>query len=255
MRIHIVFAFLFSYILSASIFINALGIPKISPVEALLKTVSASRPLEKRDEITDWNGDHQHNQIADAYVCPDEQGTLGTAFSARSVWDAFNRGLWYVMHPTEDRPRWASTEFPHTIVLQQYHAQRVDLGDADGEMYAFPLDPGPLGEWPGLPIGPVFGPPGPHRVIFDEHGVFAGVAVFFEAGWWMNDRLVWCYPIYLYGRRDNGATAEGHPGVDEAWRDLYDGFHYIYAPDPPNGSRPPHLKALKGNETDGQTDK
>ncbi|KAI1096044.1 hypothetical protein F5B19DRAFT_488662 [Rostrohypoxylon terebratum] len=246
MWLHTILALLFFYILPAPFLTNALVIPKSSPVpvEALLQTVNASRPhLEKRYTITDWNNDHPNNQIADVHIPYNAHGLICTAFTARSVWDAFNRGLWFVMHQTQDRPRWAGNQFPHTLVLQQYHARRVDLGEADGEIYVFPLNPGLLGEWPGLNMGmgPVFGPPGPHRVVFDDRGVFVGVAVMHEAGWWMDDRLVWCYPIYPSGARDSGATAEGHPGVDEAWRDTYDGFHYVYAPDPADGSRPPHL--------------
>ncbi|KAI1468600.1 uncharacterized protein F4812DRAFT_458128 [Daldinia caldariorum] len=120
--------------------------------------------------------------------------------------------------------------------LPDYHAVRVDLGRADGELFVFPLSPTPLGEWPGIEGSPVSGPPGDHRVVFDEHGVFAGVAALFTGDG--VTRLVWCYPMLDYGARDVGATAEGNPGVDEAWRDGFDG-HYLFLQDPTRGSRPP----------------
>ncbi|OTA69066.1 hypothetical protein K449DRAFT_446617 [Hypoxylon sp. EC38] len=78
--------------------------------------------------------------------------------------------------------------------------------------------PSALGEWPGLPGAPVTGPSGDHRVVFDDHGIFAAVATLYT-----DDpdgtRLIWCYPMHDSGAREVGATAEGNSGVDEAWRD------------------------------------
>lgn len=128
--------------------------------------------------------------------------------------------------------------FPYTqIWLPDYHARQVDIGEAQGELFAFPVQPNPGSEWPGMPGAPVSGPPGDHRVIFDEHGMFAGVAIILR-GTDEGERLVWCYPMLDHGDRDVGATSEGNPGVDEAWIDDYDG-HYLYAADPPFESRPP----------------
>ncbi|KAI1209865.1 uncharacterized protein F4807DRAFT_467398 [Annulohypoxylon truncatum] len=238
MRPYTIFALLFSHILLASPITNAHVIPQNAHAEALGPATNiSSLLLEKRDEIDDWNNNHPENRIAAWYICPDPR-VLYTVFNAASIWQAFNRGVWFSQHTNEARPRWSGVEFPHTILLEQYRAQRVDLGRVDGEIYLFPLDPGPLGEWPGLPGSPVTGPPGQHRVVFDERGVFAGVAVLFT-GEAEGVRLVWCYPMLEYGARDVGATAEGNTGVDEAWRDAYDGLHYLYAPDPAGGSRPP----------------
>ncbi|KAF3055685.1 hypothetical protein GL218_07116 [Daldinia childiae] len=206
-------------------------------VEALNRTVTITIPLlEKRDDIDDWNHDNPDNRIAAYYVCPHPR-VLYTVFNARAVYEAFQRGAWYVAHPGELRPRWSGLEHPHSVWLPDYRAQRVDLGRAEGELFMFPLNPTPLGEWPGLSGAPVSGPPGDHRVVFDEHGMFAGVAVLFT-GEPEGTRLIWCYPMLDYGARDVGATAEGNPGVDEAWQDVFDG-HYLYAPDPTGGSRPP----------------
>ncbi|KAI1381814.1 hypothetical protein F4677DRAFT_458211 [Hypoxylon crocopeplum] len=194
-------------------------------------------PLEKRDEIDDWNYDHPDNRIAAWYLCPHPR-VLSTVFNAMAVWQAFQRGNWYQQHPHEERPRWSGLEHPHSVWLPDYRAQRVDVGRAEGDaLLMFPLQPGPLGEWPGVEGSPVSGPPGDHRVVFDEHGMFAGVAALYT-GEAQGVRLVWCYPILDYGARDVGATAEGNPGVDEAWRDEYDGRHFFYAPDPAGGSRP-----------------
>ncbi|KAI1394041.1 uncharacterized protein F4822DRAFT_34603 [Hypoxylon trugodes] len=194
--------------------------------------------LEKRDEIDDWNHDNPDNTIAGWYVCPDSR-VLVTLFNARAVYQAFQRGVWYMRHPNEDQPRWSGREYPHTLNLDDYWAHRVDVGRADGELYMFPLAPNPLGEWPGIPGAPVSGPPGNHRVVFSEHGIFAGVATLYY-GEPEGTRLVWCYPVTRYGSRDLGATHEGNPGVDEAWRDTYDGFHYLSAYDPSGGSHPPN---------------
>lgn len=159
-----------------------------------------------------------------------------------AVWQAFQRGVWYNTHVNEERPRWSGIEHPHYIWLPDYRAQRVDLGRADGDLFLFPLAPNPLGEWPGLPGAPVTGPPGDHRVVFDDNNLFAGVATLYT-----DDPdgtvLVWCYPIHDDGPRDVGATAEGNPGVDEAWRDEYDGHHYLFGPDPMGGSRLPPRQA------------
>nr|QZS37069.1 C052A protein [Hypoxylon sp. CO27-5]QZS37346.1 C052A protein [Hypoxylon sp. CO27-5] len=194
-------------------------------------------PLEKRDEIDDWNDAHEENRIANWYLCPHSR-ILYTVFNAMAVWQAFQRGVWYNAHTNEDRPRWSGLEHPHTIWLLDYRAQRVDLGRADGHLLVFPLSPNALGEWPGLPGTPVTGPPGDHRVVFDDHGIFAGVATLYT-----DDpdgtRLIWCYPIHDNGAREVGATAEGNSGVDEAWMDEYDGLHYLYGPDPMGGSHPP----------------
>ncbi|KAI1409159.1 hypothetical protein F5Y13DRAFT_170921 [Hypoxylon sp. FL1857] len=193
-------------------------------------------PLEKRDEIDDWNNANPENRIATWYICPHPR-VLFTVFNAMAVWQAFQRGVWYHTHRNEDRPRWSGLQYPHSIWLPNYHARRVDLGRAEGVLSLFPLAPGPLGAWPGFPGAPVSGPPGDHRVVFDENGIFAGVAALFPDP--DGERLIWCYPIDSYGTRDVGATAEGNPGVDEAWVDQYDGHHYLYAPDPLGGSRPP----------------
>ncbi|KAI1482508.1 hypothetical protein F4774DRAFT_406686 [Daldinia eschscholtzii] len=194
--------------------------------------------LWKRDEIDDWNSDNPDNRIAAFYVCP-HQRSLFTVFNAMAVYQAFRRGTWYLAHPNEARPRWSGLEHPHSMTLQDYHAHRVDLGRASGELFMFPINPNPLGEWPGIAGSPVSGPPGDHRVVFDEHGMFAGVAVLFAGEpQGAATRLIWCYPMLEYGARDVGATAEGNPGVDEAWRDSFDG-HYLFAPDPTGGSRPP----------------
>ncbi|KAL7628963.1 hypothetical protein AAE478_000481 [Parahypoxylon ruwenzoriense] len=196
-------------------------------------------PLGKRDEIDNWNEDNTDNRIAQWYVCP-QHGVFCTVYNARAVWEAFQRGAWYIAHPNEERPRWGGVEFPHPFWLHDYHAPAVDLGrvDLDGRLYMFPLQPGPLGEWPGIEGSPVSGPPGDHRVVFDEDGLFAGVATLYvnEAG---GVSLFWCYPMFVDGQRDRGATAEGYPGVDETLEDDYDGRHYLYGPDPMGGSRPP----------------
>ncbi|KAI0852444.1 hypothetical protein F5Y00DRAFT_258288 [Daldinia vernicosa] len=207
-------------------------------VEAWNRTVAvvALPLLEKRDDIDDWNRDNPDNRIAAYYVCPHPR-VLFTVFNARAVYQAFRRGAWYIAHPGELRPRWSGLEHPHSVWLPDYRAQRVDLGRAEGELFLFPVNPTPLGEWPGIAGAPVSGPPGDHRVVLDEHGMFAGVVVLF-AGEPGGERLVWCYPMLEYGARDVGATAEGNPGVDEAWRDGFDG-HYLFAPDPVGGSRPP----------------
>ncbi|KAI0135974.1 hypothetical protein F4776DRAFT_113536 [Hypoxylon sp. NC0597] len=194
-------------------------------------------PLEKRDEIDDWNNAHGENRIAAWYVCPNSR-VLYTVFNALAVWQAFQRGVWYNTHINEERPRWSGLEYPHFIWLPDYRAQRVDLGRADGDLFVFPLAPNPLGEWPGLPGAPVSGPPGDHRMVFDEHNIFAGVATLYTEDP-HGTVLVWCYPIHDDGAREAGATAEGNPGVDEAWRDEYDGQHYLYGPDPMGGSHPP----------------
>ncbi|KAI0117292.1 hypothetical protein F4814DRAFT_282423 [Daldinia grandis] len=217
--------------------VKAAAIPKGPVVEALNRTVTVSLPLiEKRDDIDDWNRNNPDNRIAAYYVCPHPR-VLFTVFNARAVYQAFQRGAWYIAHQGELRPRWSGLEHPHSVWLPDYHAQRVDLGRAEGELFLFPINPNPLGEWPGIAGAPVSGPPGDHRVVFDGHGVFAGVAVLF-AGEPGGTRLVWCYPMLDYGARDAGATAEGNPGVDEAWQDAFDG-HYLFAPDPMGGSRPP----------------
>ncbi|KAI1779700.1 hypothetical protein F4818DRAFT_149867 [Hypoxylon cercidicola] len=192
--------------------------------------------LHKRDEIDDWNNAHQNNRVAGFYVCPDVRA-LYTVFNSLAVWEAFCRGVWYHQHPNEDRPRWSGLEYPHSIYLPDYHARQVDMGEAHGELFAFPLQPGEGAEWPGVTGSPVFGPPGDHRVLFDGSGMFAGVAIILR-GEPDGERLVWCYPILEHGDRDFGATAEGNPGVDEAWIDDYSG-HFLYAPDPAGGSRPP----------------
>ncbi|KAI2467127.1 hypothetical protein F4781DRAFT_323822 [Annulohypoxylon bovei var. microspora] len=230
---------LFSYILPATPFTKALVITESPLADTLGRAVNiSSLHLEKRDDIDDWNNAHPDNRIAAWFVCPDPH-VLFTVFNAMAVWQAFSRGVWFAQHPNEDRPRWSGVEYPHAILLDQYHAQRVDLGLANGALSLFPLQPGPLGEWPGLPGAPATGPPGDHRVVFDEHGMFAGVVALFT-GVPEGERLVWCYPMLDYGARDVGATAEGNPGVDEAWQDRYDG-NYLYAPDPAGGSRPPSL--------------
>ncbi|KAI1802206.1 hypothetical protein F4811DRAFT_410493 [Daldinia bambusicola] len=208
-----------------------------SPVPEILNQTSTGTLLFfwKRDEIDDWNRDNPDNRIAAFYVCPHPH-SLFTVFNAMAVYQAFRRGAWYLTHPNEARPRWSGLEHPHSVWLPDYRATRVDLGRADGELFMFPINPTPLGEWPGLEGAPVSGPPGDHRVVFDEHGMFAGVAALFTGDG--ATRLVWCYPMLEYGERDVGATAEGNPGVDEAWRDGFDG-HYLFLPDPTGGSRPP----------------
>ncbi|OTA94439.1 hypothetical protein M434DRAFT_265379 [Hypoxylon sp. CO27-5] len=139
---------------------------------------------------------------------------------------------------TRTVPAGAASSTPTPSGYSDYRAQRVDLGRADGHLLVFPLSPNALGEWPGLPGTPVTGPPGDHRVVFDDHGIFAGVATLYT-----DDpdgtRLIWCYPIHDNGAREVGATAEGNSGVDEAWMDEYDGLHYLYGPDPMGGSHPP----------------
>ncbi|KAI1660146.1 hypothetical protein F4813DRAFT_387015 [Daldinia decipiens] len=103
-------------------------------------------------------------------------------------------------------------------------AQRVDLGRAEGELFMFPVNPTPLGQWPGITGAPV-----DHRVTFNKHGMFAGVAVLFT-GKLEGTRLAWCYSMLDYGVRDVGATAEGNPDVDEASQDVFDGHHLFVPP-------------------------
>ncbi|KAI1100119.1 hypothetical protein F4804DRAFT_348808 [Jackrogersella minutella] len=194
----------------------------------------SSQSLKMRDEIDDWNDENIENRIAAWYLCPQPR-TLYTIFNAMAVWQAFQRGVWYTQYPNEDRPRWGGIEYPHPF---RYHAPHVDLGRADGDLWVFPLQPGPLGEWPGIDGAPVSGPPGDLRVVYDEHGMFAGVAVLL-AGDPEGERLVWCYPIYHDRTREVGATAEGNSGVDEALQDQYYVRHFLYGFDPIGGSRPP----------------
>ncbi|KAK6948492.1 hypothetical protein Daesc_010259 [Daldinia eschscholtzii] len=102
--------------------------------------------LWKRDEIDDWNRDNPDNRIAAFYVCP-HQRSLFTVFNAMAVYQAFRRGTWYLAHPNEARPRWSGLEHPHSMLqlqtLQDYHAHRVDLGRASGELFMFPINPNP----------------------------------------------------------------------------------------------------------------
>ncbi|KAI1143076.1 hypothetical protein F5Y05DRAFT_142100 [Hypoxylon sp. FL0543] len=248
MRLYNFFIFLFPIVLLAAPFSDLEKVQyddpkKVATVEdRLVKAMNGTGvvhflPLEKRDEIDDWNNANQENRIAAWYVCPHPR-VLYTVFNAMAVWQAFQRGVWYNQHQNEDRPHWSGLEFPHSVWLPNYRAQIVDLGRAEGGLFLFPLAPNPLGEWPGLPGAPVSGPPGNHRVVFDEHGMFAGVAALY-ADDPDGERLIWCYPIHSDASRDVGATAEGHPGVDEAWMDEYDGHHYLYASDPMGRSRPP----------------
>ncbi|KAI1462106.1 hypothetical protein F4805DRAFT_194191 [Annulohypoxylon moriforme] len=237
MRPYTVFALLFSYVLPASNHVNAFSVPESSHVEALSRATNISSPhLEKRDDIDDWNSAHPENRIAGWYVCPNPR-VLATVFDAQSVWQSFNRGVWYTQHPDEPRPRWSGISYPHVIDLNLYRTRPVDLGRTLGDIYLFPLHPTPIGEWPGTEEVPGIGPPGEHRVVFCQHGVFAGVSVLFTEPDGLS--MVWCYPKLDYGPRDVGASSEGISGVDEAWRDGYDGYHYLYAPDPLDGSHPP----------------
>ncbi|KAI0890306.1 uncharacterized protein GGS22DRAFT_183653 [Annulohypoxylon maeteangense] len=237
MRLYIVFAFLFSYILPGLNFTNATAVPEGSYAEALSRAMNlSSRGLEKRNEIDKWNHDHPANRIAARYVCPNPR-VLFTVFDSMAVWEAFNRGVWFTQHSSEKRPRWSGIEYPHSITLEAYRARVVDLGRTDGTLYLFPLNPTSSGEWPGQSGDPGIGPPGEHRVVYCQHGIFSGVSVLFTEP--DGIRMVWCYPMLDSGPRDMGATSEGNTGVDEAWRDSYDGHHYLYAPDPTSGSHPP----------------
>ncbi|KAI1767235.1 hypothetical protein GGR53DRAFT_135693 [Hypoxylon sp. FL1150] len=196
------------------------------------------KKLQNRDNITQWNFDHQENQIAAYYTCPDML-RLYTAFDDMSVWEAFQQALWYHGRKgllAEDQPRWSGLDYPHPIWLADYHARDVDLGHCNGNLFAFPLNPGQVMPWPGIRGWPITGPPGNHRIIYDDKGLFAGVAIIYRGD--SSERLGWCYPIYADGARHLGATGDGVSGVDEAWIDSYDG-HFLFAPNPAAKSNPP----------------
>ncbi|XXG94359.1 hypothetical protein Hte_000613 [Hypoxylon texense] len=197
--------------------------------------------LHKRDEIDDWNHAHPNNRIAGVFACPDMR-RLYTVFNSHAVWDAFRRGAWYLQHPREERPRWAGLAYPHGVYLPDYHGAPRRRRRGPGRALGVPAHAQPgqrVARAP--PAPPSRAPPGDHRVLFDERGTFAGVVVVIQRGEPDGERLAWCYPLLEHGDlavRDFGATAEGFPGVDEFWVDDFDG-HYLYAPDPQFGSRPP----------------
>ncbi|KAI0380101.1 hypothetical protein F5Y04DRAFT_106245 [Hypomontagnella monticulosa] len=187
------------------------------------------------DDIREYNRNHPNNQISDFYICPHPR-VLASLFNSVAVWEAVRRGLWYLQHPSEPRPGWNGIYYPSYIDVREYFTRQVDLGETSGTLHAFPLNPRSLSEWPGFPDAPVVGPPGNHRVIFDESGRLAGVVVL-----WNGEEgadFVWCYPVHDSGFRDWGATAEGVAGVDEALRDNYDSFHFLDMTDPQWGSHP-----------------
>lgn len=128
--------------------VKAAAIPEGPVVETLNRTATVTLPLpacpllEKRDDIDDWNRNNPDNRIAAVsaventpnplllstiskaqlltrmlqyYVCPHPR-VLFTVFNARAVYQAFQRGAWYIAHPGELRPRWSGLEHPHSMV-------------------------------------------------------------------------------------------------------------------------------------------
>lgn len=169
------------------------------------------------------------------YICPHPL-VLASLLNSVAVYEALQQAIWFQQHPNEERPHWNGMHYPSTIDPYEYFARIVDLGNVVGPPVSFPVYPMPTGAWPGLPGAPVLGPPGNIRVLLDEAGTFAGLVVL----WYGHEGqdLVWCYPVDTHGWRDTGATGENVPGVDEALRDNYDGFHFVDVMNPQWGSHP-----------------
>lgn len=89
---------------------------------------------------------------------------------------------------------------------------QIGVGEAYGNLLAFPLNPGLLDLR--FDIGAFMRD---HCVIFDDRGVFAGVAVIDRGNGEVSEEVLWCfpfpYPTVNNAVRDVGATAEGVPGV------------------------------------------
>lgn len=70
--------------------------------------------------------------------------------------------------------------------------------------------------------------PGPDRIIFDEEGTYLGMMTFRGNGWW------WCIPVFDPIIPDQGASARGVPGADEAAMEtpLPTNLGWINAPNP-----------------------